>query len=215
MRVLVSAVSLLATTALLAPVSAYAGGVAPIVTGGFHTEKVYFYSKEKDGGAGALIRDQGQYEQYSATESIGQFGSGLELMLGDRDDFIQGVFRGYWMMDTPQVDPGKVSDLVDADALVASWRTETRHAGVGTVGIQWGVVRAASDRFKLGMSLHVGAGFLTSDHTEFLLAQGGVNVNYQITRTVEFFADVDYGLRVRKTPGHGLYATTGLRFLFD
>jgi hypothetical protein len=215
MRVLLCTISLLASVGALAPTSAHAGGVAPIVTGGFHTEKLYFYSREKDGGAGAVIRDPNQYERYDMTQVLGQVGSGLELMLGDRDDFIQGVFRGYWMMDTPQIDPAKSTDLVDADALVAAWRTEARHVGMGTVGIQWGIVRAASDRFKFGLSLHVGGAFLTSDHTEFLLAQGGANVNYQITRSLEFFADVNYGLRVRKTPGHGLYTTAGLRVLFD
>jgi hypothetical protein len=204
----------LVTAALAWSTPAMAGGVSPIVTGGFHTEKVYFYSREQQGGAGAVIRDPNNYERYDQNQLIGQVGSGLEVVLGDRDDLIQGVFRGFWMMDTPQIDPGK-SGLVDADALVAAWRTDNRHVGAATVGIQWGIVRAAQEKFVFGASLHAGSGFLTTDHSEFLLVQAGANVRYQVARPLEVFLDVDYGLRVRKDLSHGLYTTAGVRVMFD
>lgn len=202
------------TLALLASSDALAGGIAPIVMGGFHTEPLYFYSNVTEGGAGLPITDAAAYEQYKVTQAIGNFGSGLELMLGDRDDLVQGVFRLWWMMDTPQGDPAKTG-LVDEDALVVDYREGLRHYGMGSVGIQWGVLRAAQDKFKLGISLHVGTGFLTRNRTEFLLAQAGLNTGYQINRTLEVFIDVDYGLRVRKFLMHGVYGTAGLRILFD
>jgi len=203
-----------AALALFATTDALAGGIAPIVTGGFHTEPVYFYSSATDAGAGPPIANPIDYEQYKVTQAIGNFGSGLELMLGDRDDLVQGVFRLYWLMDGPQYDPSG-SGIVDEDFVVTQHRTGLRHIGTGTVGVQWGVFRAAQDKLKLGISLHVGSGFLTRNRTEFLLAQTGLNIGYTATRTLEVFVDVNYGLRVRKYLMHGAYATAGLRILFD
>lgn len=203
-----------AALALLVSTDAFAGGIAPFVMGGFHTETLYYYSNTTEGGAGLPISDPRAYEQYKASQAIGNFGSGLELMLGDRDDLIQGVFRIWWMMDGPQYDPSSTG-LVDADSLIVSYREGLRHVGTGSVGIQWGLLRAAQDKFRLGLSLHVGSGFLTANRSEFLLAQAGVNINYQFNRTLEFFLDIDYGLRVRKDLMHGAYGAAGLRILFD
>jgi hypothetical protein len=202
--------------ALLLSTSAQAGGLGPMVIGGFHTEPLYFYSANVGGDATASrYQSPRDYEQYKVTQTLGNIGSGLELVLGDRDDFIQGTFRVYWQMDTPQVDPLKSSDLVDEEALVANWRENARHTGVGTVGLQWGVARAANDKFKVGVSAHVGAGFISSNHHEFFIGQLGANMSYQITPTLEAYLDVTYGLRVRKYLSHGLLGTAGLRILFD
>ena len=199
---------------LLLPAPAFAGGVAPLVTGGFHTENVAYYSSQTS--EGVKIPDQANYPAYKQTEYIGDVGSGLELVIGDRDDLIQGVFRGYWMMDLPQHVPNpREGEVVDPSALVSTPRDSIKHMGIGTVGIQWGVVRAANNKFRFALGVNVGAAFASKDHTEFLLAQAGGNVNYAVTRTVEVFADVDYGLRVHKTLSHGLYATAGVRILFD
>ncbi len=202
-------------SAMLISSPALAGGIGPLVMGGFHTEDVSYYSNRADAGTGPRFSDQAEYEQFQSTQVLGQIGSGLELMLGDRDDLIQGAFRIYWMMDTPQRDPATYSSLVEPDAIVSNIRTELRNVGVGTVGLQWGILRAASDKFKFGVSLHAGAGFLTPDRTEFFLVQPGVNVSYALTRTLEVYGDLTYGLRVRKGMSHGLYVTAGLRVMFD
>ena len=193
---------------------ALAGGVGPLVMGGFHTEEVYFYSSQLNGGQGVSLGDPTQYEQYSETQLIGNVGAGLELILGDRDDLIQGVFRGYWMMDFPQALP-TTGELVDDDALVLNIREEATQIGVGTVGMNFGIVRAANNKFRFAIGAHLGSGFATSNHTEFFLAQADVSLNYLITRTLEIYADVGYGLRVRKSLSHGLYGTAGLRVMFD
>jgi hypothetical protein len=202
--------------ALLTSAPAFAGGVGPLVMGGIHTEDVYYYANRADNGAGARIQDPADYEQFRQGQILGHIGSGLELVLGDRDDLIQGVFRVYWMMDTPQADPANGADLVDpANTLVAAWRENNRHIGVGTIGLNWGILRAAQDKFKFGVSAHFGTGFVTPDDTEFFLGQAGVNVNYAITRTLEVYGDFTYGIRARKEISHGLYTTAGLRVLFD
>jgi hypothetical protein len=201
---------------LLASAPAFAGGVGPLVMGGFHTERVAYYSSTQDGKAdGPRFDDPSQYTQFWQTQVIGNAGAGLELVLGDRDDLIQGVFRGYWMMDTPQRDPSKASTDVDKEAMVANWREEIRHVGVGSVGLNFGVVRAAQNKFKLSIGVHLGSGFLTNDHNEFLLAQAGLDASYLLSRTLEWYVDVAYGLRARKDISHGLYGTMGLRVMFD
>jgi|JI6StandDraft_1071083.scaffolds.fasta_scaffold147064_2 hypothetical protein len=202
--------------ALLLSTSAHAGGIGPMVVGGFHTEPLYYYSATTDGTAGgSRFQSPTDYDQFKVSQAIGNIGAGLELVLGDRDDFIQGTFRAYWQLDTPQIDPSKSSDLVDAEVLVADWRENARHTGVGTVGLQVGVVRAAADKFKFGISAHVGAGFISPNHNEFFLGQLGTNINYQITPTLEAYLDVTYALRIRKQLSHGVLGTAGLRILFD
>jgi hypothetical protein len=197
--------------ALLAPASALAGGVAPIVAGGFHTEQVFFYQSDYDP---ATPDRPIAYTQFEKQQIIGNIGTGLELMLGDRDDLIQGVFRGYWSMDTPQINPSKYG-LMDDSQLIEAVRTETRHVGIGTVGINWGVARAAQEKFKFSIDLNVGAAFLTNDNREFMLAQAGANAGYLVSRQLEVFVSADYALRFRKQPSHGFLATAGLRVLFD
>lgn len=200
---------------LALPAPALAGGLGPYLTGGFHTEPVYYYSRFVDGDAnGTPIRDPDAYEQYKDVQIIGNAGAGLELVLGDRDDMIQGVFRGFWQMDTPQLDPSRRA-LIDDDALVVAFRDTLRHTGVGTVGMQFGVARAAQQKFKVSLAVHLGAGFVSGDNTLYLLAQAGTNLSYLINRTVEVYVDVNYALRVRKTLSNGMMGGLGLRVMFD
>ncbi|MCB9682235.1 MAG: hypothetical protein H6733_12280 [Alphaproteobacteria bacterium] len=202
--------------ALFAASPAFAGGIGPLVMGGFHTERVAYYSSTTDNQAsGVTFSDPSQYTQFNQTQIIGNAGAGLELVLGDRDDLVQGVFRGYWMMDTPQSDPAIGDNLVDDEVLVANWRENINHIGVGTVGMSFGVLRAANNNLKLSVAVNVGSGFATTNHTEFFLGQAGLNVDYLINRSLEFYVDVCYGLRIRKTLSHGVYGTAGLRVMFD
>ncbi len=204
-----------ALVVLFASAPAYAGGVGPMVMGGFHTEPVAFYSSEIDGGEGPVIPDLGSYEQFLETQIIGNAGGGLELMLGDRDDLIQGVFRGFYMVDLPQHQPDPNNELVDADALVVAIREDVRHLGLGTVGINFGVARAVQNKLKFSVALHLGAAFATFDQAEFFLGQLGGNLSYLVRRNAEVYVDVSYGLRARKDLSHGLYGAAGVRVLFD
>jgi len=201
--------------AVLGPTTpALAGGLGPYVMGGFYNEPLYYYSSEVDGGSGPRIPDQNNYEQYKQQQILGNAGAGLELVLGDRDDLIQGVFRGFWMMDTPQQSPNSAG-IVDDDALVVAFRENLRHTGVGTVGMQWGLARVANNRLKISLAAHVGAGFLSRENQMFFLGQAGTNISYLINRTLEFHIDVNYQFRVRKSISHGLIGAAGLRILFD
>lgn len=207
---------LIAVLAVLGPMSpAIAGGVGPYIMGGFFNEPLYFYSSEADGGSGPRIADEANYEQFKQQQILGNAGAGLELVLGDRDDLVQGVFRGFWMMDTAQKAPNN-EGIVDDDALVVAYRDTLRHTGVGTVGMLWGLARVGpAKRLKISLAAHVGAGFLSRENQQFFLAQAGTNISYLISRGAEFYVDVNYQFRVRKTISHGLIGAAGVRILFD
>jgi hypothetical protein len=205
-RILVAALSLLLT----AP--AYAGGLGVLATGGAHTERVYFYSNtDSEGNAYSDIDD---YDQYEITQRLANVGGGLNLVLGDRDDRIIGDCRFYWLMDAPQINPVDSDTSVPADNIVASYRDKARHVGMGMVGLSWGIVGDPS-KFQLGAVGHVGAAFLTVDHTEFLAFDIGPAVTYRVARQVQLFGDVVYQARHRKGFTHSGNVTVGARYMFD
>ena len=112
MRFLATAIG----STLFASSTAWAGGVGIVGTGGMHTETVHFYSSvDAIGDPYANFRD---YDQYQLSQTLGNGGFGIELMLGDRDDKITGVFRGFYNIDQPQQDPATVTSLVAAEAVV-------------------------------------------------------------------------------------------------
>jgi hypothetical protein len=202
-----------ALAALAVAPEAHAGGIAPIVMGGFHTERVTIYSSASE--SGERIPNVVDYRPFDTQQLIGNVGGGLELMLGDRDERIQGVFRGFYMLDAAQTDPATYQDLVDPETLVVNYRENVRHLGVGTVGLNVGIVSAANDKFKLSGAIHLGAAFATADQAEFFLGQAGLNLGYLVARRAEVFLDVAYGLRIPKELSHGAYGTAGVRILFN
>lgn len=202
-----------AALALTLSTTAFAGGIGPMLTGGMHTERVDYYTTI-DPDSGAELTDPNDYKQYQLNQAIPNFGGGLEFVLGDRGSRILGVFRAYWMMDTPQADPGKRTKLVEPEFVVANWREKSRQLGVGTVGLQFGLV-GRPESFIFGVGAHVGSAFLTSDRSEFLLVQVGPMINYRMGPSFQLWADVSYNFRFRKTFEHGATANVGVRYLFD
>jgi hypothetical protein len=220
------AISILALTA---STTATAGGLGVIVNGGFHSEDVYFYSDSvsvlnddgslADGGfGGTQIKYQslGDYEQYKNSQLLGDVGAGFELILGDRDGKFFGTFRGYWSLETSQRDPSLTLGLDDTEQthLVAEWREGFRHVGIGLVGITWLPIGDTSG-FAAGPAAHLGAGFLTSDHTEFLIGQLGMTATYRTSRSTQLWADVNGVFRFRKVGSGGFAVNAGFRYLFD
>jgi hypothetical protein len=208
MRLLVSLLALTAST------SALAGGIGPVVTGGFHTEKLYYYSNTNE--SGELLDDPDDYPQFETNQALGNVGAGLEILLGDRDNRVQGVFRGYWNMDFPQGDPAKDGQVTDPDTIVAARREDLRHVGIGSVGIQIALAGdPALQKPVLNIAAHVGSGFLTNDRTEFAFAQIGPAVTWRLGRSLNLWGEIDYTIRFRKVPSHGATGSVGLRVMFD
>lgn len=205
--------SLFLTAALLASTPAFAGGIGLIGQGGFHTENVYFYSAV-DPDTNTAITDPLAYPQYKSVQLIPHFGTGLEFILGDRDDKVKGVFRGYWHADAPQGDPAKRTDVVAPEAVVASERDVTRHTALFSMGLDWGVI-GDPDEFLVGASVHAGSGVVTSDDAAYFQAMVGPTASYRLSRSTFVFGDLHYVMRYRKNFEHGTQVMVGARYLFD
>lgn len=193
---------------------AFAGGIGILATGGVHNETVYFYSKvDEDGNEFASIDD---YDQFQVKQMLPTIGSGLSLALGNRDNRIIGDCRFYWIMDSPQHDPAQDTTLVTnpSENVVAAYREQSRHLGLGMVGLSWGIV-GSPQNFQLGAVGHIGAAFLTADHTEFLAFDLGPGVTWRLNRQVQLFGDVAYQARLRKELTHSVNAVVGARYMFD
>lgn len=189
------------TMGILLSSNAFAGGIGLLGTGGMYTESVYFYDSSQE------------FQQYSQTQTIGTYGTGLEFSLGDRDDKIMGMARFYWIQETPQTDPAKTTGLVDPENVVANIRDTTKNVGMFSVGLQW--TYWEKEKLRLNVNAMFGSGFLTTDHSEFFIAEAGIGTAYRISRDVDFHVEVQYALRNRKGLRHGMNTYAGIRYLFD
>lgn len=206
-----------AALTLLLSATAQAGGIGVLVHGGAHSERMWFHSNASepdDNGDVAKLTDPDQFEKFEMVQTLPQMGGGLELILGDRDDKITGVFRVTYMQDAPQADPAELTDEVDAEYVVSAYRDTPRHVGVGVVGLNFGIL-GRPDSFQAGLTAHVGTGFLTNDHTEFLVFDAGPSFSYKFTRQMQAFGDLTYVARHRKGFSHGGQVIAGVRYLFD
>lgn len=207
MRLMIGAALLLLPTA-----SAYAGGIGILATGGVHTERHFYYSNTSEDGD--LIRNIDDYQQFRFNPLIPQAGGGLEMLLGDRDEPIQGSLRFYYSAELPPPDPSTVSNL-DPDQIVANLRDDIRHLGFGMVGLTWGVAGDPGG-FQFNIVGHVGAAFITLDHSEFFAFQVGPGFSWRMSRQLQLFGDLQYQGRIQKSEfGHAGLGNVGLRYLFD
>jgi len=182
--------------AMLFPVSGYAGGLGLVTTGGLHQERVYYYDAEEN--------------QFEVNQFRPNAGTGIEAILGDVDDRIIGVARGFWLLDAPPVAPSD-PDVPDATFAIPS---SAEHQGVFTVGVQWGVYGD-----PVGLLVHIdgniGGGILTRDNLEYVLAEAGGGAQYQFGEHVQVFGEALAMLRYRKNPYPGMNVYAGVRYIFD
>jgi hypothetical protein len=181
------------------PLPALAGGFGIVGTGGMHGDRLYYYAPDAQG---ELVQQE-PLDQLNAN-----FGGGLELVLGDRDKKILGVFRGYYLQDTPQ----RVED--EMTGTVYNIRTAPRDIGMITGGLQWGLYGDPTG-FQLILTSTIGTGFFTSDFTEFITGELGGGVSYTLQRRYQLHAEVSGGVRYRKSFYPTFNAYLGIRYLFD
>lgn len=193
----------LTALALVASAPAFAGGFGLLTTGGFHTEIVRYYDTSSV-----------EMRQASMSQTLSNRGGGFELILGDKDDAFTGVMRGYYLRDAAQKDPAELTSLIAPEDVQAVYRDEPRPLGVGTVGLQWGFLGDPT-RFQAIAIGSVGSGFLTQDHTEFLLAELGAGATYEVARNLRLTATLQYSLRYRKGASHGANGFLGVRYYID
>jgi hypothetical protein len=89
-----------------------------------------------------------------------------------------------------------------------------RDVGVAEIGIQWGLLGDPSG-LQLTLTTLIGTGFITSDSTEFFLADAGIGGTWSVAESIQLYANVGANFRHRKTPSYGPAAYAGVRYLFD
>jgi hypothetical protein len=181
---------------------AFAGGVGIVGGGGLRTQPVYWYF---EGNAA---------EQYKQNQWLGQYGTGVEVALGDRDERFLGFFRGYWWQELAEKDPATVTQIATAEEVVGAYRAEARDVGMFTVGIQYAPV--GNPKTVAGLIVaDIGSGFLTTDHTEFLQVEAGLGIQVTPVKGFQIYLDQMYAVRWRKGFSQGTNTYLGARYLFD
>lgn len=193
----------LALLALAAPLPALAGGVGLVATAGLHGDRVYAYE----------IDEIGQETQLDPQNQINpNFGGGLEIVLGDKDLKVAGIFRGFYLQDAAQQEPVKPDGLEGEFAF--NVRDEPKDIGVITAGLQWGVL---GDPGALQMTVvgTIGAGVFTEAMDGYVTAEAGVGGTWMAARRVQVVASVTGGARYWKRFYPTTNAYAGVRYLFD
>ncbi len=183
------------TLLALVPAPAFAGGFGLLLGAGPHYDTVYSYTEEANG----------DFTQAKHGQIAAQGLAGAEIVLGDRDNSVLGVFRATYSLDTPQVAPEGGTSTV---------RDTLRPVGRITAGLQWGV-SGAPDATQTLVVANAGAGLFTSDRTEFALAEVGVGRSWMANEGLQLHATGTFGLRYRKSFQPEVNVVAGVRYLFD
>jgi hypothetical protein len=177
--------------------TAAAGGLGLIYQAGLHQERAYSYKGK---------------QQVIDYQSKPNSGPGLEALIGDRNDKIQGLLRMSWVAETQANNPDTKGDesIVhpDYDSL------EARQIGVLGLGLQWGVLGDPSDK-QIVVNTMIGSGFITTDNTEFVIMELGAGGTYNFTENLQAVANLSGHVRARKHYSFGPTMHMGLRYLFD
>lgn len=196
-RSLAGAAVVLLGAAVLGATPAHAGGIGIMAIAGGHSDRVDSYNYDADADT---------YSQFTESQLNSNYGTGLELVLGDKDNKILGVFRAYYLSDSPQKAP--------AEGSIYAIREDSRPIGVINAGLQWGIV-GQPDTFQMVIVSTLGSGFLTTDQTEFLTGDVGVGATFMVARKMQLAASVTGGARYRKLFYPTVSGSLGVRYLFD
>lgn len=193
--------SSLLVAAALSTSSAEAGGFGVLGTAGIHSDRVYYYKENAIGD----FEQQAPFDQLNPN-----LGGGLELIIGDKDYKINGMFRFYFLQDAPLQSP----ESVDSGTITYNIRDTARDIGMIDAGLHFGLI-GEPERLQFLVIGLIGAGFMTTDQTEFVQAQAGVGGTYTMARHVQFHAEVVGGTRYRKSFSPTFTGSAGVRYLFD
>jgi hypothetical protein len=184
--------------ALAAAPNAHAGALGLMTTAGLHEERAYYYSPNGSQGLDKQFRPN--------------FGLGLEAIVGDKDEKVQGILRMSVVQDSPPTKPNTegVKDAIFPPAHL----DDPRRVGTLGLGVQWGVLGDPMGT-QFNVQSVVGTGFITTDNTEFLMVEAGVGVSHNLTSTLQASANLLGTMRFRKHASYGPNVYAGLRYLFD
>ncbi len=185
---------------LVGTTPAYAGGVGLVGTGGLHTAKAYYYDAANEQGIDSQVRPNA--------------GLALEGIFGASDDRIVGLMRVSVLSDAPVAEPD-IGDLNPDEVTTPPYADQPwTQTGVMTVGVQWGLY-GDPEALQLVLATSVGTGFMTKNSTEYLLAEVGPGVTWNMSEKVQLVGNLTGMARYRKGFSFGGNAYAGVRFLFD
>ena len=171
--------------------------VGLVTTAGMHGDRVYSYDVDAAGDA---------TQNTPENQLNPNYGGGVEIVLGDKDLKVSGVFRGYYLQDARQQDP--------KEGTVYNVRTVPRDLGIVSAGIQWGLVGDPGN-IQLTAVSTIGSGVFTTDLAGFITAEAGVGGTWMAARRVQVAASVTGGIRYQKRFYPTTNAYAGVRYLFD
>lgn len=189
---------LIALAALL-PTTAHAGGFGLIASGGFHGAKSYYYNSNLQQGVDNQLRPNGAF--------------GGEVLIGDKDDRINGIMRLYANIDANPVDP-TLSGVDPSDAIFPVYEESTRTDLATTMGVQWGLY-GEPDRTQLVLTTMFGSAFATVDNLEYAIGDVGIGGTMMLGDTVQLVGTINAGVRYRKRISMTESAFVGIRYMFD
>ncbi len=182
---------------LASPASALAGGVGLVGTAGAHGDRVYSYTEDVNG----VATQETPEDQFNPN-----FGTGLEIILGDKDLKVAGVFRGYYLQDAPQQTP--------SSGTIWNVRRVPRDLGMVSAGLQWGVL-GDPGALQLTVVANMGAAVFTDDLAGYVTADAGGGGTWMASRHLQVAASVTGGARYHKRFFPAANAYLGVRYLFD
>lgn len=197
LRSIVASAGALLAAATLGASPAHAGGLGIMATMGGHNDRVDSYNYDEESAA---------YTQFTEYQMNPNMGTGLELVLGDKDNKILGIFRAYYLQDSPIKAPSQGD--------IYAVRETARPIGVINAGLQWGII-GNPDQLQFVAVTTLGSGFMTTDQTEFIVGEAGVGGTYMIARQLQLAANVTGGARYRKLFYPTVNGYVGVRYLFD
>ena len=191
--------SLIGFATLFASTS-HAGALGIISHSGAYQGKSYYYRSDGQQGIDSQFRPN--------------YGIGIEALLGDNDDRLQGLIRFYINQDVPVVNPEVPSSeeytYTHPDYESLSPRTD----GLISVGLQWGLWGEPT-AFQLIATTSLTSCFWTVDNLEYVSLEGGLGATYTLGERIQFHGTAAFSPRYKKQlflAGNGYLS---VRYLFD
>ena len=185
----------------LASLPAHAGGLGVFGVGGIHETRAYYYRDDGLQGIDNQLRPN--------------YGFGGELVLGDKDDRVQGLARFYMLADAPTNEPDTSGESSDYEYTYPAYADEgVTQNGLMMVGVQWSLLGDPSG-LQLVLNSLGGSAFATPSNLEYVQLQIDVGGTYLISDRIQPFAFVSMAGRYRKRVSLTENVFVGVRYMFD
>ena len=179
---------------------AQAGGLGITTQNGLYQNKAYYYRSDGKQGFDSQM-------SYST-------GLGVDVLLGNRSDRLQGILRLGWSRDFPASNPefteeeGYEYTFPEYDSLSPT------DVGVTSIGLQWTLLGDPTGA-QLMATTSLSSAFWTPQSTEYFLIDVGLGGSYTVQDRFQTYATINFAPRYRKSLSMGINTCIGARILFD